>query len=114
MANSTRTSKADEQDVSICETESFLQLVDVNTFNFAAGPKQPERPFSKPPLQGGNLFSTNYYHYVTQSGLKLRRYWYVIQAWTIFTASPAGYFLIKMSLQTFLRTSKPMGYNRLK
>ena len=28
-----KTSKADEQDVSICETESTSQLVDVNSFN---------------------------------------------------------------------------------
>ena len=105
------TFKADEQDVSIRETESTLQLVDVNSFNnstneensdttkdrsdasknddfptiivnseikkaiIAAGPKQPEGPFPKDPLQSGRLFSTNYYHYVTQSGLKLRRYW---------------------------------------
>ena len=41
----------------------------------AAGPKQPEGPFPKNPLQSDRLFSTNYYHYVTQSGLKLRRYW---------------------------------------
>ena len=41
----------------------------------AAGPKQPEGPFPKDPLQSGRLFSTNYYHYRTQSGLKLQRYW---------------------------------------
>ena len=41
----------------------------------AAGPKQPEGPFPKDPLQSGCLFSTNYYQYVTQSGQKLRRYW---------------------------------------
>ena len=105
------TSKADEQDVSIRETESNPQLVDVNSFNnstneensdttkdrsgaskndnfptiivnsqikkaiIPAGPKQPEAPFPKDPLQSGCLFSTNYCHYVTQSGLKLRRYW---------------------------------------
>ena len=40
-----------------------------------AGPKQPEGLFPKDPLQSGRLFLTNYYHYVTQSGLKLRRYW---------------------------------------
>ena len=103
--------KADEQDVSIRETESTPQLVDFNSFNnstneensnatkdrsdasnniefstiivnteikktsIAAGPKQPEGPFPKDSLQSGRLFSTNYYHYVTQSGLKLRRYW---------------------------------------
>ena len=33
----------------------------------AAGAKQPEVPFPKDPLQSGRLFSTNYYHYVTQS-----------------------------------------------
>ena len=101
------TSKADEQDVSICKTESTPQLVYVNSFNnstneensdiikdrsdatknddyrtiivnseikraiIAAGPKQPEGPFPKDPLQSGRLFSTNYYHYVTQSGLNL-------------------------------------------
>ena len=37
----------------------------------ATSPKQPERPFPKDPLQSSRLFSTNYYHYVTQSGLKL-------------------------------------------
>ena len=41
----------------------------------AAGAKQPEGSFPKDPLQSGCLFSTNYYHYVTQSSLKLRRYW---------------------------------------
>ena len=28
----------------------------------AAGPKQPEGPFPKDPLQSGRLFSINYYH----------------------------------------------------
>ena len=105
------TSKADEQDISIRETESTPHLVDVNSFNnstkeensdttkdrldasknddfpiiivnseikkaiIAAGPKQPKGPFPKDPLQSGRLFLTNYYHYVTQSGLKLQRYW---------------------------------------
>ena len=105
------TFKADEQDVSIRETESTPQLVDVNSFNnstnegnsdttknrsdasknddfstlivnseinkenIAAGPKQPKGPFPKDLLQSGRLFSTNYYHYVAQSGLKLQRYW---------------------------------------
>ena len=41
----------------------------------AVGFKQPEEPFSKDPLQSGCLFSTNYYHYVTQSGLKPQKYW---------------------------------------
>ena len=41
----------------------------------AAGPKQPKGPFPKDPFQSGRLFSTNYNHYVTQSGLKLPRYW---------------------------------------
>ena len=99
------TSKADEQDVSICKTECTPQLVDVNSFNnstneetfdttkdrsdaskndnfsniivnseikitiIAAGPKQREGPFPKDSLQSGCLFSTNYYHYVTQSNL---------------------------------------------
>ena len=99
------TSKADEQDISIRETESTPQLVDVNSFNnstnkknfdttkdksdtsknddfptiivnsnikkaiIAAGPKQPEGPFPKDSLQSGCLFSTTYYHYVTQSSL---------------------------------------------
>ena len=121
------TSKADEQDVSIRETESTPQLVDVNSFNnstneensdttkdrsdasknddfptiivnseikkaiIAASPKQPEGPFPKYPLQSGRLFSTNYYHYVTQSGLKLRRYWFCyLSSMDLFTASPAG------------------------
>ena len=105
------TSKADEQDVSIRETESTPQLVDVTIFNnstnrenfnttkdrsdasknddfpiiivnsvvkkaiIAAGPKQPKEPFPKDPLQSGRLLLTNYYHYVTQSGLKPRTYW---------------------------------------
>ena len=105
------TSKADEQDVSICETESTHQLVDANSFNnstneensdttkdrsdasknddfptiilnskikkaiIAAGFKQSKGSFSKDPLQSGHLFSTNYYHYVTLSCPKLRRYW---------------------------------------
>ena len=99
--------KADEQDVSIRETESTLQLVDVSvceTENFnatkdrsdasknnnfptiivnseikkaiiAAGPKQPEGLFPKDPLHTGRPFSTNYYRFVTQSGLKVQRYW---------------------------------------
>ena len=37
----------------------------------AASPKQPEGPFPKDLLQSSHLFSTNYYHYVTQLGLKL-------------------------------------------
>ena len=37
----------------------------------AAGPKQPKRPFPKDPLQSGRSFSTNYYHFVSLSGLKL-------------------------------------------
>ena len=41
----------------------------------AAGPKQPEEPFPKDPLQNRRSFLTNVYHFVTQSGLKLRRYW---------------------------------------
>ena len=41
----------------------------------AAGPKQPEGPFPEEWLQSGRLFSTNYYHYVTQSRSKLQRYW---------------------------------------
>ena len=40
----------------------------------AAGPKQPEGPFHKDPLQSSSLFLTNYYHFVTQSDQKLRRY----------------------------------------
>ena len=40
----------------------------------AAGSKQPEGLFPKDPLQSGRLFSTNYYHYVIKSGLKLQRY----------------------------------------
>ena len=105
------TLKADEQDVSICETESTPQLVDVDSFNnstneensdttkdrsdtsknnnfptiivnleikkaiVAAGAEQLKGSFPKDPLLSGRLFSTNYYHYVEQSGLKLRRYW---------------------------------------
>ena len=88
------TSKADEQDVSIRETESTFQLVDViiretensdttedrsdasKNDNFpnivvnseikqaiiAAGPKQPEGPVLKDPLQSSRLFLTSYYH----------------------------------------------------
>ena len=41
----------------------------------AAGPKQPEEPFPKDPLQNGRSLSTNYYYYITQSGLKLPKYW---------------------------------------
>ena len=40
----------------------------------AAGPKQPQGPFPKNPLQSGRSFSINYYPFVKQSGLKLRRY----------------------------------------
>ena len=36
----------------------------------AAGPKQPKGPFPEVPLQSGRSFSTNYYHFATQSGLK--------------------------------------------
>ena len=39
-----------------------------------SGPKQRERPFPEDPPQSGRSFSTNYYHFVAQSGLKLRRY----------------------------------------
>ena len=40
----------------------------------AAGPKQPEGPFPKHPFQNHHSFSTNYYHFEIQSGLKLRKY----------------------------------------
>ena len=139
------TSKADEQEVSIRETESTPQLVDVDRFNksineenfntttdrsdasknddfpaiivnseikkaiIAAGPKQPERSFPKDSLQSGRLFSTNYYHYVTQSGLKLQRYWLCYSSsMDMFTASSAGYFFIKMSLQGLLTNFKTL------
>ena len=101
------TSKADEQDVSIPETESTSHFVDVRireTENsdtttdrsdasknddlpifivnseikkaiIATGPKQSEGPFPKDPLQNSRSISTNYHHFVTQLGLKLRRYW---------------------------------------
>ena len=66
----------------------------------AAGSKQPEGPFSKDPLQSGRSFSTNYYHFVTQSSLKLRKYWlYYPSSIDRVYCRPAGYFLIKMSLQ---------------
>ena len=100
------TSKADEQDVSIRETQSTFQLVDVsirerensNTTKdrsdarinddfstiivnseiqktiIPAGLKQSEGSFPKDPLQNGRSFSTNYYYFVTQSGLKLQKY----------------------------------------
>ena len=56
------------------------------------------------------LFSTTYYHYVTQSGLKLRRYCLCYsQARTVFTVSPAGYFLIKMSPGTSYALQNPWG-----
>ena len=80
----------------------------------AADPKQPEGPFPKDPLQSGLLFSTNYYHYVTQSGIKLEDIGYVIhQAWTVFTASPASYFCIKMSLQGLLTHFKTFGVQQV-
>ena len=101
------TSKAAKQYVSIRETESTPQLVDVSireTENsditedrsdankndefptivvnseikkviIAASPKQTEGPFPKEPLHSGRSFTTNYHHFVTQSGLKLQRYW---------------------------------------
>ena len=100
------TSKGDEQDVGIRETEITPQLIDVNiceTENFdstedrsdaskndnfstvianseikkaiiATGPKKREGSFPKDLLQSGRSFSTNYYHFETQSGLKLQRY----------------------------------------
>ena len=40
----------------------------------AADPEQPEGLFPKGSLLSGRSFSVNYYHFVTQSGLKLRRY----------------------------------------
>ena len=77
-------SKADEQDVSIRETESSDTTKDKSNANknddfftiivnseikkaiIAAGPKQPEESFLKDPLQSGCSFSTNYYHFVIQ------------------------------------------------
>ena len=151
MANSTRTSKADEQDVSIRETESTPQLVDVNSFNnstneensdttkdrldasrnddfltiivnseikkaiIAPGPKQPEGPFPKYPFQSGRLFSTNYYHYVTQSGLKLRRYWLCYSSSMDHVyCQPCWLFSDEMSLQGLLTHFKTFGYNKFK
>ena len=91
MANSTR--NIYEQDVSIRETENFdttkvrsdasknddfptiVKNSEIKKTIIAAGAKQPKEPFPKDPLQSGRSFSTNYYHFVTQSDLKLRRYW---------------------------------------
>ena len=41
----------------------------------AEGSKQSEGPLPKDPLQSGCSFSTTRYYFVTQSNLKLRRYW---------------------------------------
>ena len=86
-------SKADEQDISIRETENcdttkdrsdgsknddFPTIIvnsEIKKAIIAAGLKQLEGPFPKNPLQSRCLFSTNYYYFVTQSGLRLRRYW---------------------------------------
>ena len=41
----------------------------------AAGPTQPEGPFSKDSPQTGRSFSNSYYSFITQSGVTLRRFW---------------------------------------
>ena len=69
-------SKNDDFPTSIVNSEIKKAII-------AAGPKQPEGSFPKNLLQSGRLFSTNYYHYVTQSGLKLRRYWLFIKTSTM-------------------------------
>ena len=78
----------------------------------AAGPKQPEGSFPKDPLQSSRLFSTNYYHYVTQSGLKLRRYW------LCYSSSMDRVYCQPCWLSSHENvsagTSKPLGYNRFK
>ena len=88
------TLKADDEDVSIRETKNsdtskdisdaskndyFLNIIvnsKIKKASMEAGPKQPKRHFPKVPLQSDRSFSTNYYHFVTQSGLKLGRYIY--------------------------------------
>ena len=121
------TFKADEQDVNIHETENFDTTKDrsdaiknddfptiivnseIKKAVIAAGPKQPKELFPKNLLQSSCSFSINYYHFVTQSGVKLQDNGYVIhQASTVFTASPAGYFLVKMSFQRFLTHFKTL------
>ena len=44
----------------------FIVNSEIKKAIIAAGPKQLERPFPKNALQSSRLFSTNYYHYVTQ------------------------------------------------
>ena len=88
-----KTFKAHEQDVSICNTKNSNTTKDSSDANkngsfpiifvnseikkeiIAAGFKQTEEPFPKDSLQSSRSFSTNYYHFVMQSDLKLRRYW---------------------------------------
>ena len=63
----------------------------------AAGSKQPKGPFPKDLLKSGRSFSTNYYHFVTQSWNYNNIGYVIYQAWTLFTANPAVYFFMKMS-----------------
>ena len=65
-----RSNASKNDDFSIIIVNSEIKKAIIPT-----GPKQPEGPFSKDRLQSSRLFLTNYYHYVTQSGLKLQRYW---------------------------------------
>ena len=65
-------------DLDVSKNDDFSTIIidsEIKKAIIAAGPKQPEGPFPKDPLQSGCSFSTNYYHFVAQSGLKLRRYW---------------------------------------
>ena len=86
------TFKADEQDLSIRETENsdttkdksdasknddFPTIIvksEIKKATIAACPKQPKEPVSKDPLQSGPSFSTDYYHCVIQSCLKPHKY----------------------------------------
>ena len=75
MKKNSNTTK-DRSDAS--KNHDFLTIIvnsEIKKAIITAGPKQPEGPFTKDPLQSGCSFSTNYYHYVTQSGVELRRYW---------------------------------------
>ena len=76
-----QTSKSEKQDVGIRETENFdttkgrsdasenddfltgIANSEIKKAIIAAGPKQPEGPFPKDPLQTSRSISTNYYHY---------------------------------------------------
>ena len=80
----------------------------------AAGSKQPEGLFPKDSLHSGGSFSTNYYHFVTQSGLKVQRYWlcYSSSIYRVYS-QPSWLFSHEMSLQGLLTHFKTFGVQQV-